>query len=1057
MSPKRRILIFVFLTLLAGGSKGQDFQFFIQKFGVEDGLSNRFICALFQDKKGFMWIGTQNGLNRFDGEEFKSYYFHEINKNARRILSISEDVNENLWIVGGINTNQCSPTSSLQCYQDLFFFVFSPATEKVISLQRYLGDEARFNTNDIVYFYSENEIIKIQLRNGDFYIFDGTLKRVFSFPGAERILEGNDEIYFAIKRDSLFECTAEGAVRSADKIDPKINNIWRGRNRSVYLGALDIKPETFFIKPYEKPLTAFPFKADEKFWSQYYYPNNYKLYQFEDGHWLLQWLNYFGLYDKNFNLKYGFSDFFPLEKGLEPIANVLIDRDENIWMSKGEQLIYIKRQQTHFKNFLTGGTPRISTRQMLKDDAGWLWIVTYAGTFRMNMNVPNPKPVLLNRDYGFGLFKDFDGSIWTGRHSNEIRKYTFGKDGQPEWKDYFSNALGPNELKVLFRDKKSKKLWVGANDGLYSLDANASAFFPFKGNKGKNGLGRQVIQCFYENDEGLWVGTDESLVLLDPVKETIITDFSVEKYLPKLNIMQIHEDKNGVFWLATRNNGLVKYDRKNEKYWQFSTKEGLSHNTIYAVFEDDYGKLWLPSDYGLMRFDKESAYTQTFLPKDGLPTEEFNYISNYRDEAGYFYFGSLDGFTTFHPRDFINKKNEQESEIFLTGFQVLNPDLGIYEDRLASFNSGKKITIHPGELSFLVKFTLLDYQSMGSIRYAYYIEGLENTWNYQTENQIRFGNLPPGNYKLNIKGQGKNGQWTSKGLKIPIEVRHPFYREPLFLLFIVLIVGGFVVAIIRWRTYYLNKEKEFLESEVAQRTQTILQQKRELEELNLTKDRFFAIIAHELRGPLISFQGLSEKISFLLKKGEPEKIAGLGKAMDEMSQNIRVLFDNLLSWALSQRGEIPIHPQKIILQPFFKELADAFGSFLESKDIKVNCEIPPDISATLDVNALALIGRNLLNNAIKFSHPGGTVRIAAFSEKEKTVIEISDTGVGMTKEEVDRLANQDQMDSKTGTQGEKGVGLGWRLCKELIKKNHGDFSIKSEPGSGTTFRLIFPA
>src|SRR5690606_221452 len=156
---------------------------------------------------------------------------------------------------------------------------------------------------------------------------------------------------------------------------------------------------------------------------------------------------------------------------------------------------------------------------------------------------------------------------------------------------------------------------------------------PFKGNKGKNGLGRQVIQCFYENDEGLWVGTDESLVLLDPVKETIITDFSVEKYLPKLNIMQIHEDKNGVFWLATRNNGLVKYDRKNEKYWQFSTKEGLSHNTIYAVFEDDYGKLWLPSDYGLMRFDKKSAYTQTFLPKDGLPTEEFNYISNYRDEA----------------------------------------------------------------------------------------------------------------------------------------------------------------------------------------------------------------------------------------------------------------------------------------------------------------------------------------------------------------------------------------------------------------------------------------
>lgn len=231
---------------------------------------------------------------------------------------------------------------------------------------------------------------------------------------------------------------------------------------------------------------------------------------------------------------------------------------------------------------------------------------------------------------------------------------------------------------------------------------------------------------------------------------------------------------------------------------------------------------------------------------------------------------------------------------------------------------------------------------------------------------------------------------------------------------------------------------------------------KELEALNQTKDKFFSIISHDLRGPVSSFFGISRMIKFLVQSKETEQLLEIADDIDESVERLSTLLDNLLTWAMQQQGQFPNHPEKLQLADMAGELVNTLGTMAKGKKIDLSADVQSDLVLWADKNTTMTILRNLVNNALKFTPEGGQVTISAERDKQMVKIRVSDTGVGIPKEKMDSLFRLQDKKSTYGTSGEKGLGLGLQLVHEFIEMNGGSIEVESETGKGTTFVVSLP-
>jgi signal transduction histidine kinase len=345
--------------------------------------------------------------------------------------------------------------------------------------------------------------------------------------------------------------------------------------------------------------------------------------------------------------------------------------------------------------------------------------------------------------------------------------------------------------------------------------------------------------------------------------------------------------------------------------------------------------------------------------------------------------------------------------------------------------------------------------------YQYYLVGRDDTWsNWSTEWKKDYTDLPPGEYIFHVRAKNPINQ-ISELDAFQFIVKEPWYMSKYSILWFTVIFMGFVFGLYKIRTTKMKEKEERLERLVSRRTYEVEAQKKDLEKQQLilqnandTKNQLFSIIGHDLRSPLSSIQGLTDLIQHYYVEKQPEMMDDMMKHLSSSVKGLRHLLDNLLTWALNQSGNFKINPDLIKVELFLKEIISILIESAKSKNIEIHLKGKSDCLLSADRNSLSTVMRNLINNAIKFSHENSVIEVSFSCDHEKTVIQVKDYGIGIPSDKLEKI--YELTTTTYGTNNEKGTGLGLVLVSEFVALNGGTINVESEEGKGTTFQLEFP-
>lgn len=1039
----------------------------VQKIGVADGLSSENITQLIQDSRGFIWAGTTNGLNRYDGVEVKTYTQEENGLCHNYIRFLTEDVHGNLWIGAsniGENYNYC---------------IFNPIEERFYTLEEYLGRAIPFNLSLTEVFYQNlGSILLVERISSEWwqvYEYDGDkLRHIFDLSPQKQknislsaLFKSQKYPYTLLSRNwnwrnkeqtpLLLYLNEKGEVVERDSCPIRIVS--------------NIDNQVCVLCEWERIGDKFPsrFKIDDKISAPFYIDTaTYLAYRNEKIYAIS--LKYIKIYSMQGQLLQDISvnlDLF----GKDRYVKVLIDRAENIWISNYNRILYkVSVQKQHFqvalhnkqrirpirgivqtpnKNLYTGSvnffSKKIAHQTEWETQLGGYESINYLGF------------LLDAEDIWMGT--EFSGLIHYHPISHTYHQYlcdTSITSTPMMWKPYKDNF---------------GTIWVGSSKGIFKLDKVKNKIIPFKNYGVFKKLEQSSIYAFYKNKSGTWLCTSSGLYLVDLEKEQILEHYHSEAkgdfYIPTSHIAHLHEDAAGVFWLATKGNGLIKWHPTTKKYQQFTQKNaGLSHNTLYSVYEDDFGNLWLSSDKGLLRFNKQSELIHVYLEENGLPHNEFNTIAHYQAEDGHLYFGSQNGMVYFHPKDFQAEDAQAAFVITSLSKQQKNDDkISLYTAELLKESV---IQLKPTDKSVTLKFALLDYQNPKANQYSYKIEGYDKEWKYQSESSILIINdLPYGKYILKLRAKSPNGKnWIDYPQVLYIEVLRPFYLQWWFLFFVVTAFVGAIYGLFRWRIRLLTQRQEELENTVAERTAKIEQDKKIIEEqaadlkvLDELKSRFFANISHELRTPLTLVLG---PLSYLLDNLDDMELEQLRKQLTTMERNgksLLQLIEEILDLAKLDAQKLTLDEEATPVGLFFNRIFAAFEPQFQQLGLSAELQIDAaiaDLYILLDRNKIEKVLNNFLGNALKFTPRNGRISLKIIDKSTSIAMVVTDTGKGIHPKDLPYIFERFYQSKQVHAELYGGTGIGLALVQEFAGLMEAKIGVESTLGEGSSFYFELP-
>ena len=1089
-------LLFLILSLASSFVFNEELIF--KNFNSADGLSQHDVNCIIQDKDGFMWFGTNDGLNKYDGYNFKIFRPSKNTSGSisgRIIQKIESDYYGNLWIAsldGGLN------------YYNLEKEIFSNFSEKLSQFGNYVNDVT----------ISDDGVLWVQFKQKTCY---AVLK------------ENVDEMEFHVLLNKDVERPVE-----------KLGNRILIKQKDVFLLSSQVLYSLNY-KIIEGQITALNFTPTKNtnFISQLSGPNG-KVWELHKGKIIYKdnsklnltkninnLSNRFGVLDRNNNLwcvideklsnvsKSGEAlivktiDFEKLEfVGLKnnSINSVFVDRTGNLWVGSNGGGIYKKTNNDYqFKHFrkknYKGSLSSNKIRSLHEDQFGNLWIGTELGglnflsksstnynTFESFTFSKNENGLTSNNIFSISenIIDENQSILWFSTESGGLNKLVINKnDASKDFKfEKFNNPVNDGSnvktlaIHSIFSEGKNR-LWIGyygSGLGLAEWDTPESKpYFSFINPDDKKiQFPGKIIRDIYRDASGvLWITTNNGLNKLIE-NSTDITksyfksyryDSSNDTSIGSDYTLQIFESTNKTLWIGTIGGGLNKLIRNKERsvvgFKRYNTQnKQFPNDVINSIQEDDNGFLWVGTNTGLVKFDPKKESFKTYSTNE-LQNPEMSEISALKRKNGELVFGGVNGINVFTSKS--NKKSNIAPRTLITDFsimyepvkplQVINNKV-ILDQGIAHTDH---ITLDANINNFSFSFSSLHFNDSRFNKYKYILEGFDENW-IETSSDFRvakYTNIKPGDYVFKVYGSNNKGVWSEKPAKVNLTLLPPWYftlwAKTLYFLSFILI-------------FYLLSRISVIQIKRKRKLEFNRLEKEKEKEINKVKLEFFTNISHELRSPLTLILGPAEK---LIKQGEKlqkkEKLR-LYRTMQRNSDYILGLIKQLLDFRKLEQGEIKLKCTHINLVNLIQKVTEQFQTKAEQEKLNLDYDFNKNkIFAWIDATIIEKILHNLLSNAIKFTPKGGNITIGVRElSLQKSIypeghieIQVEDNGIGIASSDVKTIFNRFYQSDNQNKKNE-GFGIGLSFSHNLAKLHGGEIKVKSQLKKGSCFTLLIP-
>ncbi len=1015
-------------------------QFSFRQLTVKEGLSQNSVVSIAQDSLGFLWLATQDGLNKYDGRDMRYYPFQftDITRPTfSRLGKVFVDRRDKVWIIPSDHR-----LYSYDRAQDGFEVFDSGAIDGVSTIWQHQngtywigtlkGEAYAFNeqkklkkipfgsgikspvkkigelTQNKIYVLSEKSLVQIDTKSNsqEEIVLETLLGETPTSSLSTALIDNRSRVWLGYHGDGLFylDSTSNSLVRLRDAG-------FEGYlpENLIVLDLFQDENERIWIATYGRGLYMIDFRnavirhftAQKQNPKALHYNDILCIYQ-DDSNTLWYGTDGAGasFYDEYLEKFNSFINYqTPRNISIDVVRALTLDKEDGVWIgTSGKGLTHYEPKYNSWTTFTTANSAIPSNRVMslLHDADGDLWI----GTQGAGLSILHPSE-------GFGNFSSESNPPLTSKTIWEI-----------------------------FEDS-NKNIWLGTrDDGLIAFDKNEGVIKKYRQfSVGDSTVVRENIRVITEDRKGnLWLGTDnQGLVKFNPSSgHTLIFMAKDVESIASNNIKSLYYDSNDLLWIGTSGAGLSTLDTKTETFYTYSMAHGLPNNVIYAILPDGNGNLWLSSNKGITQFVPPRTFADSpsitnYDNYDGLATE-FNTGAYYRHSNGQLYFGGLEGFYWFDPQSI--SQHQYLPQTAITEYRVLNETKSVYTDTLLRFDQNT--------IDF--SFSSLQFSEPGKNRYKYRLLPYEKEWVPSgNKNFVRYTHLPPNDYEFQVVSSNYDGKWNNTPEKFAFTVTPSWYfntwSKLLYVLLLLLLALG-VYRYLKWRwKMQLNLR---LKEEEATRFKA----------LNDYRSKIYTDIAHEFRTPLTLISGPVES-----KLSEPdisETDFSNFSMIERNASRLTNLVDQLLQLAKLEEGKLKLNKERGNLGLFLKSLASSFEYEANQKSIAYSYKIDDMQNVIYDEDVMDKIVANLLSNAIKHgkrkgkchfeaTHADGFLNLIIINDTEKTIVDVQKL--------FERFYQTDT--------NAKGAGIGLSLVHELVKLSDGKIRV-DQTATEICFRVKMP-